>query len=277
MSWDKFKETGSVENPDNPSTNDGIGDIDVGLIDQKMDDYDKRNSKRNFDENSIEFAFEPDDFLYEKNTMEYSWDEDKEEIKVKWPKHEGFVVNSTSQLALDNASTEKEYNEIENALEAPIPEDIQEKTDIDGSGEDISAELEFFEDMMTNPESMFDGDPNAASMEEGKILWRYGNENGYYLTDEGTPIENVSLPYDAPLHRYRVEKSFDYIDGKAAPAFDKPGGGKQYLTGRELDQNNPNAARGGRNIAQLVKDGYLIEVDANGKTIPKECDKSHQK
>ena len=64
MSWDKFKESGAIENSDNPSTNDWIGDIDVDLIDQKMDDYDKRNSKRNFDENSIEFAFEPDDFLY---------------------------------------------------------------------------------------------------------------------------------------------------------------------------------------------------------------------
>ena len=45
MSWDKFKETGSVENPDNPSTNDWIGDIDTDFVDSKIDEYEKMKVK----------------------------------------------------------------------------------------------------------------------------------------------------------------------------------------------------------------------------------------
>ena len=41
MSRDNFKESGVIENPDNPSTNDWIGDIDTDFIDAKIAEYEK--------------------------------------------------------------------------------------------------------------------------------------------------------------------------------------------------------------------------------------------
>lgn len=41
MSWDKFKESGSIEKNDNPSTNDWIGDIDTDFIDFKIAEFEK--------------------------------------------------------------------------------------------------------------------------------------------------------------------------------------------------------------------------------------------
>lgn len=45
MSWDTFKESGAIENPDNPSTNDWVGDIDTDFIDSKIDEYEKLQSE----------------------------------------------------------------------------------------------------------------------------------------------------------------------------------------------------------------------------------------
>lgn len=56
MPWDKLKESGAVDNPDNPSTNDWIGDIDTDFIGLKIDEYEKAQSE------TLKGGFAPKEF-----------------------------------------------------------------------------------------------------------------------------------------------------------------------------------------------------------------------
>lgn len=59
MSWDKFKETGALDNPDNPSTDDWVGDIDTDFVDTKMSEYEKLLKAPQEDSGEAEAATQP--------------------------------------------------------------------------------------------------------------------------------------------------------------------------------------------------------------------------
>lgn len=88
-----------------------------------------------------------------------------------------------------------------------------------------------------------------------KLLTRYGNELGRYVSPEGISFEQRALPRSTNLndyHEYKVIKKIDHVmKGAIASWFGKPGKGIQYLL---LDR-----------IASLINNGYLIEVSDNDK------------
>ena len=85
----------------------------------------------------------------------------------------------------------------------------------------------------------------------GTIIDRYGNKYGKYTSPAGVPYEQRALPYiENPnaYHKYKVVKPIDNVTiSEIAAAFEQPGGGIQY----ELPSN----------IKQLLKDGYIKEID----------------
>ncbi len=102
------------------------------------------------------------------------------------------------------------------------------------------------------PNDGFDGEISNTSLKEGDVVQRYGNENGMYVAPEGTPYNQLSLPYEKDSvgepKTYVVKKDIDDVQmGKVAPAFDQEGGGTQYKL--------PDR------VKNLEEDGYLKEVD----------------
>lgn len=67
MSWDKFKESGAIENPDNPSTNDWIGDIDTDYVDAKIAEYERIQAEMK-NGNFTEKEFATSDNLFDRYT-----------------------------------------------------------------------------------------------------------------------------------------------------------------------------------------------------------------
>ncbi len=101
-------------------------------------------------------------------------------------------------------------------------------------------------------------------IEEGKEIERYGSNFGSYVTDIGTPYEELSLPEipeDRPYHVFRFKAGFREAAKKAgiriwkgyiAPAWECPGGGIQYYFDDAL----------GRDVSvfKLIDDGVIEEV-----------------
>ncbi len=74
--------------------------------------------------------------------------------------------------------------------------------------------------------------PQPGTLAEGTILDRYGSNNGAFLSPEGIPFEQRALGPSVgnrEYHRYEVLKLLPIIEGEIAPAFGKPGGGRQIL------------------------------------------------
>ncbi|MDY3957126.1 MAG: TNT domain-containing protein [Allisonella histaminiformans] len=88
-----------------------------------------------------------------------------------------------------------------------------------------------------------------------KLLTRYGNELGRYVSPEGISFEQRALPRSTNLndyHEYKVIKKIDHVmKGAIASWFGKPGKGIQYLLADR--------------IASLINNGYLIGVSDNDK------------
>lgn len=68
------------------------------------------------------------------------------------------------------------------------------------------------------------------------IIIRYGREDGRFTAPQGTPYENLSLPYikeSIIYNEYRVTvddyKVYQVTQGIVAPAFNSKGGAIQYL------------------------------------------------
>ena len=87
-------------------------------------------------------------------------------------------------------------------------------------------------------------------LEKGNVIDRYGNEQGYYVSPDGTTYSERSLPFlegTIPYHRYEVIKPIDNVTiGIVEKAFGQNGGGTQY----QLPMN----------IRGLIKAGYLKEI-----------------
>lgn len=92
------------------------------------------------------------------------------------------------------------------------------------------------------------------SLPKGTLLLRYGSETGHFTAPLHTPYETLGLPYvreTVEYHEYRVEADGLRVlclvkRGRAAPMFDSPGGGVQYL--------HPNSIR------VLIRRRVLAEV-----------------
>lgn len=77
----------------------------------------------------------------------------------------------------------------------------------------------------------FEGTPTTKTLKPGTIVDRYGSETGKFVSSQGTPYSNRSLPpgSDArPYNAYEIIKQIDVQSGEIAPWFDQFAGGMQY-------------------------------------------------
>jgi hypothetical protein len=96
------------------------------------------------------------------------------------------------------------------------------------------------------PNSGFEEVPTKETLSVGKIVDRYGNETGKFVSPQGTPYASRSLPPGSdtrPYYVYEVVQEIEVLSGKAAPWFNSPGGGTQY----QFTQS----------VESLVQSGYL--------------------
>jgi hypothetical protein len=96
----------------------------------------------------------------------------------------------------------------------------------------------------------FAGEPENVTLVRWTVIDRYGSEDGRFTADAGTPYEERSLPFDESSQEYHsyevVEPIEDVQQGKAADAFNQPGGGTQ--------QKLPES------VGSLVKSGKLRRI-----------------
>ncbi|MGH8487371.1 MAG: glycohydrolase toxin TNT-related protein, partial [Gammaproteobacteria bacterium] len=99
------------------------------------------------------------------------------------------------------------------------------------------------------PNRGFDGDSAPASLIPGVKVDRYGSPNGTFVSPDGTPFPNRSLPASSaskPLNTYEVVKPIQVDAGSAVPWFNQSGGGTQF----ELPGT----------VKNLVDSGHLKDV-----------------
>ncbi|MFJ3337294.1 TNT domain-containing protein [Streptomyces sp. NPDC086766] len=109
--------------------------------------------------------------------------------------------------------------------------------------------------------------PIATELElhQGQLIDRFGAETGKFLSPAGAKYGTRAIPpsnlnthdprYPHDYHLYRVAKDFKVCAGPAAPAFEQPGGGIQYVTSSSVCPNLPFA-----NVGTLVSSGTLVRV-----------------
>ncbi|MEM9686438.1 MAG: glycohydrolase toxin TNT-related protein, partial [Bacteroidota bacterium] len=81
------------------------------------------------------------------------------------------------------------------------------------------------------PNEGFKGNSTTEVLQPGERIDRYGRESGKYVSPEGTPFEQRSLPQSKindPYAIYEVQKPFPVQKGEVAPWFFQKGGGIQY-------------------------------------------------
>jgi len=98
-------------------------------------------------------------------------------------------------------------------------------------------------------------------------LDRFGAEAGRFLSPAGTKYGQRAIPpsslntidprYPYDYHLYRLAKDVTVCAGPAAPAFEQPGEGVQYVTS---STSCPSIAR--TTVADLVANGTLVRVKA---------------
>lgn len=89
-----------------------------------------------------------------------------------------------------------------------------------------------------------------STLKSGDIVDRYGSGRGTYLSPEGTPYEQRSLPGEESTqeyHKYRVVKDIPCKEGAVGENFEQSGGGTQYKLDKPVDY--------------YVNNGYLEEVN----------------
>lgn len=78
------------------------------------------------------------------------------------------------------------------------------------------------------------GEPKRITLHPGDTLVdRYGKDNGFFLSPEGTPLEERSLPVSsrrAEYHKYIVSANLSVMMSEIIPWFGQRGGGTQYKT-----------------------------------------------
>lgn len=100
-----------------------------------------------------------------------------------------------------------------------------------------------------NIDGFINGEYKIETLQKGKIIDRYGENDGRFFSPVGTDYESRALPpfmEVKPYKRYEIVVPFEVKSGTIAPWFDQPGGGTQYLTEYTVDE--------------LLKFGYIIEI-----------------
>ena len=94
------------------------------------------------------------------------------------------------------------------------------------------------------------GKEEKTTLPKGTVVSRYGSNRGKYTSPDGTSLGERSLDkktrYDNELHRFKLTKEFECIEGVVAPWFDQVGRGIQYKFSKSIEQ--------------LIKEGVLIEI-----------------
>jgi hypothetical protein len=110
-------------------------------------------------------------------------------------------------------------------------------------------------------------------MKPGDLMDRFGTGDGRFLSPDGTPFAERSLPPDSlnpvqsgdswvdSYHRYEVVKAFDAKVAVVAPAFGQPGGGLQVFIDKGLVGHT---GMDRVNVDWMVRNGYLKELSAVG-------------
>jgi hypothetical protein len=110
-------------------------------------------------------------------------------------------------------------------------------------------------------------DKHVEVLEPGEDLDRFGSEYGSYLAPAGDPYAKRALPpqnlntretaYPCDYHRYTVRRHFPVWQGRIAPWFEQPGGGRQI----KLDPALLPPGEGERlNVKWLLDHGYLARA-----------------
>ena len=114
------------------------------------------------------------------------------------------------------------------------------------------------------------GSEKLETLEPGTKVIRYGKEYGGYFAPEGTPYDQLSLPYSTEsanmnYHEYVVVKPLPVESGTVAPIpeFNTPGGGIQYRVPTNVSGNDGVNT----SMKELIKGGYIKEVITPGKVI----------
>jgi len=99
------------------------------------------------------------------------------------------------------------------------------------------------------------------------MLDRFGAEAGRFLSPAGTKYGKRAIPpsslntidprYPYDYHLYRLAKDVTVCAGPAAPAFEQPGEGAQYVTSSTFCPSIPRTT-----VAGLVANGTLMRVKA---------------
>ncbi|MBC1359409.1 TNT domain-containing protein [Listeria booriae] len=82
------------------------------------------------------------------------------------------------------------------------------------------------------PNNGFAATPKDTVIKEGSLLDRYGEPSGGFFSPKDVPYEMRALALhsdEANYYVYRVIDDFEAKGGTAAPWFDRPGGGTQYI------------------------------------------------
>lgn len=106
---------------------------------------------------------------------------------------------------------------------------------------------------------------------------RFGNESGTFLSAAGTKFGLRAIPpanlntndprYPYNYHLYRVAKDITVCAGPAAPAFEQPGGGIQYVTASKACPTLPQTTT----VGNLVSTGSLVRLQVPQEVVsPKE-------
>lgn len=100
--------------------------------------------------------------------------------------------------------------------------------------------------------SGFKGLPREGIIEKGKIIDRFGEPSGEFLSPVGIPFEQRALaPHSsrANYYQYEVKKSFKVVEGEITPWFDQPGGGQQLFG---IDSHGNVLS-----VNELIEQGYI--------------------
>jgi hypothetical protein len=118
------------------------------------------------------------------------------------------------------------------------------------------------ESLDTKPYAIPGTDIPDANLPKGTMLGRFGYPGGAYLTPEGTPFAQLSLPPSSavkPYYQYVVEDparlppDWHIEESKVAPWFHQPGGGIQF---RVIDEFGA-----GGSVEELIRWGFLRRVN----------------
>ena len=109
---------------------------------------------------------------------------------------------------------------------------------------------------------------------------RFGNESGTFLSPAGTKFGQRAIPpsnltvndprYPFNYHLYRVAKDITVCAGPAAPAFEQPGGGVQYVQSSKVCPTLPNNVT----VGSLVSNGSLVRLQVPQEVPPPKEDSS---